>query len=73
MMLDNLEPRSQGYLTTDSPAPLERGRSRLQDDVAYLLKEWGIFVQGQEKIKGVMESRLCKISLRCLHSNKARK
>ena len=40
MMLDKLEPRSQRCLTTDSPAPLERGRSRLQDDVAYLLKVW---------------------------------
>ena len=40
MMLDNLEPRSYGCLTTDSPAPLERGRSGLQDDVAYVLKVW---------------------------------
>ena len=73
MMLDNLEPRSHGYLTTDSPAPLERGRSRLQNNVAYLLKERGIYEQGQEKIKEVIESRLRKISPRCLHSNKARK
>ena len=41
MLLDDLEPRSHRCLTTDSPAPLERGRSGLQDDVAYLLKEWG--------------------------------
>ena len=38
------------------------GRSGLQDDVAYLLKEWGIYEEGKEKIKGVKESRLCKIS-----------
>ena len=62
MLLDDLEPRSHRCLTTDSPAPLKRGRTGLQDDVAYLLKEWGIYEQGKEKIKGVKESRLCKIS-----------
>ena len=40
MLLDDLDLRPQRCLTTDSPAPLKRGRSGLQYDVAYLRKEW---------------------------------
>ena len=65
MMLDNLEPRSHGCLTTDSPAPLDRGynmMSRLQYGGYNMMlliysKSGGIYEKGQEKIKGVIESR----------------
>ena len=76
-MLDNLEPRSHGCLTTDSPAPLERGRSGLQYVLLIYSKYgWGVYEQGQEQIKRVMESRLvsvsdrlstCQLPFQCAH------
>ena len=84
-MLDNLEPRSHGCLTTDSPAPLDRGynmMSRLQYGgynmmlLIYSKYGWGVYEQGQEQLKRVIESRLmsvsdrlskCQLPFQCAH------